>query len=249
MGALADLQTQKNTFSLSSPLGQWLASQIASRVDAAIPASSAVTDGVHTVATSTQTSGNMTLTVTLRSGEAFTTASIAYNAAAATIETAIDSAATTASITGWTNGDITVSGGAVNAAPVVLTFDGTSVAGEAHPITLLTDVDGAGGAWGAVTRTTAGQTSRPAFAVLQNYDIVTGSPPEQDAAASTTSVTKGGGSGRVIPAPITKAIMREVASEDVNNGSYYSIQAALWPQDRSPQTETRLPTDDVDVLQ
>jgi hypothetical protein len=77
-------------------------------------------------------SGTYTLTITLNDGTAFTTGNIAYDANAATIETAIDVAATAASVTDWTNGDIAVTGGPLTTAAVVLTFSGGSVSGVAH---------------------------------------------------------------------------------------------------------------------
>ncbi len=147
--------------------------------DPAYPSGYAATDEVQSLSVATQTSGNMTLEFTLASGETFTTGNIAYNAAAATVETAIDSAATTASVVGWTNGDITVSGGAVNANPVVFTFDGASVTGQNHSTIVVADVDGAGGAWGTVTVTTEGQENRSAWAVMNLMNVVSGAPPIQ----------------------------------------------------------------------
>jgi hypothetical protein len=147
--------------------------------DPAYPSGYAVTNEVQSMATATQTAGNMTLSFTLASGETFTTASILFSAVAATIESAIDSAATTASVVGWTNGDITVSGGAVDANPVVFTFDGVSVAGQNHADIVLADVDGTGGAWGAVTVTTNGQENRSAWAVMNMINVVSGTIPIQ----------------------------------------------------------------------
>ena len=144
--------------------------------DPAYPSGYAVTDEVQSLSVATQTSGNMTLEFTLASGETFTTGSLLFNAAAATVETAIDSAATTASVVGWTNGDISVSGGAVNANPVVFTFDGTSVTGLKHSTIVVADVDGAGGAWGAVTVTTNGQEKRSAWAVMNLISVVSAIP-------------------------------------------------------------------------
>lgn len=86
------------------------------------------------------TGGTFELDFELASGETFTTAAIAYNANAATIESAIDAAATAAAVAGWTNGDISVAGGDLTTAPVTLTFDGTSVTGQNH---VLTVIDGA----------------------------------------------------------------------------------------------------------
>lgn len=74
--------------------------------------------------------GTYTLYFEDEAGNSFKTAGIAYNAAAATIETAIDTAATGASYPSWTNGDITVteSGAAgISDGTVTLTFDGVSV--------------------------------------------------------------------------------------------------------------------------
>lgn len=75
--------------------------------------------------------GNITVTITLADGTSFTTADIAYDAVASTIETAIDAAAT-GSVTGWTNGDIAVSGGPLTTGNVTLTFSGDSVKDKAH---------------------------------------------------------------------------------------------------------------------
>ena len=110
--------------------------------------------------------GNYTITVTLNSGETFTTASIIYTANAATIETAIDSAATTASITGWTNGDITVSGGNLATADIVLTYDGASVAGLRHSVAVANDVDLTTGTLGVFTITTIGHPVCPTIQMV-----------------------------------------------------------------------------------
>jgi hypothetical protein len=94
-----------------------------------------VKDTASTVATVLQwtanpTAGNFTLTIEVNHNDGttdtFTTAAIAFDAAAATIETAIDVAATAASVTGWTNGDIAVAGGPLDAADVTLTSTGSN---------------------------------------------------------------------------------------------------------------------------
>ena len=74
--------------------------------------------------------GTFTLYFEDEDGNSFTTAAIAWNAADTVIETAIDTAATTAAYPSWTNGDISVleSGTAgISDGTVTLTFDGTSV--------------------------------------------------------------------------------------------------------------------------
>ena len=133
MGVFADLLANAKTFKSTDQIAAFLQSLINSQVDPEVNSAAAATDAVQTWAVSTQTSGNCTLTVLFRNGETFTTGNIAFNAAAATVESAIDSAATSASITGWTNGDISVSGGAVNVGATVLTFDGSFGWWKKHP--------------------------------------------------------------------------------------------------------------------
>jgi hypothetical protein len=115
------------------------------------------------------TGGTWTLTIDLDAEDPFTTAPIAYNANAAAIEAAIDTAATAAAVTGWTNGDISVSGGPLTTANVVLTFDGTSVQETNHP---LSSVNGSG--------LTLGSESGQVF-------IVTARTPS-DGSATTTNI-------------------------------------------------------------
>lgn len=233
MGVIADLRSAPKTFVTGDPLDQYLDSYLKNHADQTVSAAAAA-DAVHSLATSTQTSGNMTLTVALRNGESFTTGNIAFNAAAAAVETAIDSAATSASITGWTNGDISVSGGAVNVAPVVFTFDGASVDEINHPIIVLNDVSGAGGAWGAITITTPGQGTRNAWGVLEALAVVSGSYPTQTAAESNSGVTTGANFDN-IPQWVIRELAREAVEEDVNTASYFTILTSLGiVNDRAP---------------
>lgn len=81
------------------------------------------------------TNGEFTLTIKLNNAAQFTTAGIAFDAVAAAVETAIDVAATAASLgIGWTNGDIEVLGGNLLAVGSALTlgFTGTSVRNRDH---------------------------------------------------------------------------------------------------------------------
>jgi len=82
--------------------------------------------------TTAPTAGNITVTITLADGTTFTTADIAFDAIAATVQTAIDVAATAAAVAGWTNGDIAVAGGPMTTTAMTLTMSGVSVADEAH---------------------------------------------------------------------------------------------------------------------
>jgi hypothetical protein len=173
------------------------------------------------------TSGNFTLTFNLASGESFTTANIAFNAAAATIETAVDSAATAASIAGWTNGDISVAGGAVNVAPVTFTFDGTSVISADQNISL-TDVDGAGGSWGTISKTTSGQSTRNALGTLEVLGALSGTYADQLAAYDPdTPVYTLGGNFQNLPSFVLIGLAREAVEEDNNWRSYWTLMNTL----------------------
>ncbi len=99
--------------------------------------------------------GNYTLAFNV-GAQAFTTANLVYDDAAATIETAIDVSATNNGVPAWANGDITVSGGPLDAAPLVLTFDGTSTAGTDATEVVIANIDLVGGVPGAESTTTPG---------------------------------------------------------------------------------------------
>jgi hypothetical protein len=142
----------------------------AATIESAIDVACSGIDEVQSIAAhvATVSGGTFALTINLTLGT-FTTAGIAYNANAATIETAIDVAATAAGIVGWTNGDISVAGGDLVTTPVTLTYDGASVASLNQGAVT---IDGAlltgGGSAGAVTTTTAGNSP---IASWTNADI------------------------------------------------------------------------------
>lgn len=148
------------------------------------------------------------------------------------VQASIDIAAAAAGTTGFSPGDIVVTGTSVNTGPLTFTYGDL----RQHAIPVLVNVDGAGGSWGAPSITTAGQSARAAWGVLVNLGVITASLPEQSVDASQTAVTKGADTVS-IPDVIVKALMREAAAEDVNNNSYFSLQAALMPQDRAPLVE------------
>lgn len=236
MGVFQDLLDNAITFQTSDQIGAWLSSKIASQVDPEANAAAAETDAVHTLAESTQTSGGADLTFTLRNGETFDVA-ITFEDAAATVETAIDVAATAASITGWTNGDISVSGTAVDDGGLVFTFDGDSVSGINHPVTTLADDDGAGGAWGALTLTTAGQSARYALDVLIALGALDdGTIAAQTDTASNSGFALGVNSGKV-PGWVIYALAREAAAEDANNDTYHTIVEVFPFDDRARKAQ------------
>ncbi len=96
--------------------------------------------------------GTYTLRISDGTNPAATTTALAYNATAATVETAIDVAMTAASYPSWTNADISVAESAsagISDGTLTLTFDGTSVTNTAFDTTI---IDGASltGATGSV---------------------------------------------------------------------------------------------------
>lgn len=203
------------------------------RGDVDLPTALAETDAVHTLPQYTvdHTGGNFTLTFVLRNGETFTTGNLAHNADASTIETAIDSAATTASITGWTNGDITVTGGTLLAAgaDVVLTYDGASVSGDNHTLVVLNDsLTGGTTASPSSVKTTAGQTDRKAWAALQMLGAVAASDvPAQGVDPSAFTAPTNKGTNFYFPSEATlRALAEEAAIEDLNDNVRVEILAA-----------------------
>ena len=116
--------------------------RLQAELDPVAPAAYDAADEVQSVAaySGTYTGGNYTLTITPPVDSPVTTANIAHNANAATIEGAVNTVCT-GNITGWTNGDISVSGGDLTSAPVVLTFDGSSVDNLNFDATVIADVD------------------------------------------------------------------------------------------------------------
>lgn len=204
---------------------------IALRGDMEYPTDLVAKDEVQSIAvyTDTVTDGTFALTVTLKNGETFTTDAIAYNANAATIETAIDTAATAASITDWTNGDISVAGGDLTTAPVTLTFDGDSVTNLNHPLTTIdgTNLVGDGDA-GAVTATTEGQTNRPAWAVLKATGAIAGTMPAQGVTPTAVTVgTSRAANPRLPSAALLRALCAEAAIENEDAATEAALIAVL----------------------
>lgn len=192
----------------------------------------AVIDEVQSIAQHVEAdAGDFTITVTLANGESFETAAIAYDANAAAIESAIDTAAV-GTVTGWSNGDISVAGGPLTTTPVTLTFDGDSVDGANHPLAVIDDsgleFESGPGTAGEVTLVTAGQAGRPAWEALQLAGIIGGTIPEQGENAD--SITDAGG-WRGMPQrlsiPAIKALALQAARDDGNDAIYGQILAVL----------------------
>jgi len=125
-----------------------------------VPAVSVTTEGaaaadeVQVIAQYVRAPSGGTYTITIDDGTnaPVTTAAIAYNATAATVETAIDVAMTAASYPSWTNADISVaeSGSAgISDGTLTITYDGASVT-NTNFITAIVDGAALTGATGSV---------------------------------------------------------------------------------------------------
>jgi len=189
-------------------------------------------DEVHTAAifALTPTSGNYTINITLSDATNFITGNIAYDANTATIETAIDVAATAKPVGGWTNGDITVSGGPLTTDAAVLTFDGASVDGLNHSATVVADVDLDGYAIpGAVTTTTHGQSARTVWEVMESMGLVTGGPPVQGTTSGLSATTSRNSNPHYPRQATLQALAQQAAIDDENN-DLYGVLMALFGQ-------------------
>lgn len=99
---------------------------------------------VQTLSANSATGGTFTITF-----DGQTTSALAYNASAATIDTAMEALSNIGA------GNIAVTGGAANAAALVFTFGGT-LAGKNVPVLTVNNASLTGGAGGAITVTTEG---------------------------------------------------------------------------------------------
>jgi hypothetical protein len=189
-------------------------------------------DEVHTAAifALTPTSGNYTINITLSDATNFITGNIAYGANSATIETAIDVAATAKPVGGWTNGDITITGGPLTTDAVVMTFDGDSVDGLNHSATVVANVDLDGYPIpGAATTTTHGQTARTVWDAMERMGLVTGGPPAQGT-DSGLSATTSRNSNAYYPRQETLQALAMQATIDDGNDDIYTTLMALFGQ-------------------
>jgi len=193
-----------------------------------LPAALQATDEVQSIAIyeGTVSGGTFTLAFTLASGETFTTAAIAFDANAATIEGAIDTAATSASIVGWTNGDISVAGGPLTTTPVTLTFDGASVDEANHDLVVMDDaLLTGGGSGGAITATTEGQADRLGYAILIQMGILSGTVPAESVTPSALVALASPGERR-LSAETIKAVALEITITEGNDDICDAIVAA-----------------------
>ena len=240
MGALADFIANQSVYDNSDQsdgvgrsVKRYFDRLLEVQGDQAYPAAYAAINEVQSITQdlTDYTGGTFALTVTLRNGETFTTAAIVFNAAAGVIETAIDVAATALPVTGWTNGDISVSGGILQAAgaPVVLTFDGTSVAGDNHPLTVFDEALLTGGTEPAtrVTVTNEGQTTRAVWAVMDMMNITNGVLPVQGTILPMTIVGERGNMHLQPNADVLIALASQASIDDISDAVEIAILDGL----------------------
>lgn len=118
---------------------------------------SAGVDEVVSISANGAAAGTWTITITLPGNTAVTTAAIAYNAAAAAMQTAVDDACDGLEVNGvaYVAGDITVANASTaDAAATTLTFDGNSVTNTSIPLTTV-DITGLTTPTGGVVSITA----------------------------------------------------------------------------------------------
>ncbi len=136
------------------------------------------TNEVQTVNTfvATVSGGNFTITVVDELAANHETASILWNAIAATIETAIDVKMTADGYSGWANGDISVAlTGNLTANDATLTYDGDSVTGVNMGQVTVTDIDlTGGGTVNGATTSVEGATVSEVQTVNQMIPTVSG---------------------------------------------------------------------------
>ncbi len=105
---------------------------VAGAATTTIPGVASTTNEVQSIArhVNNVTGGTYTLTFAPENGSPRTTAAIAYNAIAATIQSAIDTAFfgyVATDLTAWSNGDIVITGGPLHTTAITITFSGDSV--------------------------------------------------------------------------------------------------------------------------
>ena len=224
MGIYADLLASAKTFDAVPPSDGEDRSAYAQidalrdrQGDIAYPTGFAERDEVQSIGAATgASSGTYTITVNLASGQSFTTAAIAHSANAATIQTAINTAATSAGITGWTNGDIVVGGGPLHTTAVTLTFSGNSVDAVNQPLASVNSGSLVGGVAGPVAATNEGQANRPAWAVLAAAGVVAGTPPAQGTSTVLTAASNRANNPYYPDQGLIRALAKEAAIADGN---------------------------------
>lgn len=201
------------------------------RLDIAAAAAYAAANAVHVIATDAvdHTGGDFILTLRLQSNGVIyvaTTTALAYNINAATMLTAINVAVTAAAYPGWVNGHIVVTASSTDlqGGTITLTFSGDSVAGRGHGLTTMVDSRTGGTSPDPTIAATAlGNATREAMAALIESGTIIGAAPT---AGSDPSWTAGQRSlGRILSLDTIRALARDAAIADYNDGIYTAVEA------------------------
>lgn len=177
--------------------------------------------------TDASTADTYTLTVEFYGdlkGQSFTTGSIAYNAVATAIETAIDTAA--AGLPGWSAGDISVSmagAAGLDDGAVTLTFDGSSVSNTPAVVTLTPT---GFTATGPITRT-AGRPDRKALQALFELNVVSGTI--HDAPDAPSDWVRPASNGQTRPRYQLIRDLAIIATQEDGTDEVYNKVKSLYP--------------------
>lgn len=216
MGIANDLLTDlANKLKEGSTVKEYLDQIVADERDTLITSDTdavAVVPEVWEVDVSGGSSGTFDLDIDVN-GETISLTSVAYNVAAATLESAIDTAAD-GNVTDFTAGDISVSGGTGDANPLVLTFDGDSVLGATIDMTL-DDASVGGSPVGTAAQDTAyaaATAERPAVALLIALGVISGTAPAFGVAPTDEFTAAGplARPGHYPPQEVIKALLAEI---------------------------------------
>jgi len=241
MTVIADFLARAKTIDVDAPIAsldrrvvQELEAEIANG-DVTLPAANFDgQDEVQTLAASGASSGTFDLVIRA-DNVAVAVAGLAYNAAPAAIQTALDSAADGV-IPDYAAGDITVGGaGTADLNTTTFTYDGDSVSARLHP---LSDVDGSGltgGGTEAITQTTAGYSQRNVWAIFNAYSLVSfgATPPTHaDTVPSLTKILDK--STNRLSEPVLRALALEAEVQDKIPGLEAALLDAFGLNPRPP---------------
>lgn len=192
--------------------------------DKALAAPYLAADHVTTIPAHTDTisSGNFTITLNFpKYSVTKTTANIAYNANASTIESAIDTAMAGVTLAAaWSDGDINVAlTGNLTANAATVTFNGDSVT-NVYCIVTTANVNLDADHLATPVVATVGTGNRPAEAVLKLFDVVkpSGTLPYQGQAANDTDYSTGGNPFSLSPGTVKLLIEDIIQNEDSTIG-------------------------------
>lgn len=165
------------------------------------------------------------ITFNLADGTTFDSELLIYSIDSTALQVAINSSCS-GNIAGWSNGDIVPSGGPFPNNTFTLTFSGNSVKGANHDVCGLINSSLVGGDVTSVTETTAGQTDRPAMAVLNALGIVTAAPNQGEITGLAANADRE--ANPTLPRQVTlQALAKQASIEDSSEELYTELMKAF----------------------